>query len=203
MTRETATERKIMNKTLTGHTSPETAFVVNDYPYGFRLRCKIRYWLEFNPKRGARFWSQTTNPKHAVEVWNKPKSSTFSAFGGAMYLNDEGQCTWTGAHEYMDCAQLVAWRDTYGATMPDDAQKRLSAWIARKLGFEQSKAEGQVTLTMTTNVYSCITSPDFGKPIEPETVETTILKSHYTPNQLLEMGRTLRAPMTQKQLISL
>ena len=27
---------------LTGHTSPETAYVVSDYPYGFRLRCQIR-----------------------------------------------------------------------------------------------------------------------------------------------------------------
>lgn len=33
-------------KVLSGHTSPETAYVVDDYPYGFRLRCKIRYWIE-------------------------------------------------------------------------------------------------------------------------------------------------------------
>ena len=29
------------------HISPETAYVIDDYPYGFRLRCRIRYWLEF------------------------------------------------------------------------------------------------------------------------------------------------------------
>lgn len=66
---------------LTGHTTPETAFVVADYPYGFRLRCKIRYWLEYKPGKGHRLWSQTTNPKRAGEVWNKAKASTFQRFG--------------------------------------------------------------------------------------------------------------------------
>jgi hypothetical protein len=35
---------------LKGHISQETAYLVDDYPYGFRLRCKIRYWLEYQPK---------------------------------------------------------------------------------------------------------------------------------------------------------
>ena len=59
---------------LSGHTSPATAYTVDDYPYGFRLRCKIRYWLEYTPKRGVRLWSQTTNPKRPGEVWNKPNT---------------------------------------------------------------------------------------------------------------------------------
>src|SRR5437762_10605235 len=39
---------------LSGHISPETAYVVKDYPYGFRLRCQIRYWLEYKPSKGDR-----------------------------------------------------------------------------------------------------------------------------------------------------
>ena len=27
--------------------SPETAIIVPDYPYGFRLRCKLRVWVEY------------------------------------------------------------------------------------------------------------------------------------------------------------
>ena len=186
-----------MNKILNGHLSADTAFVVDDYPYGFRLRCKIRYWLEFHPKKGARFWSQTTNPKQADEVWNKPKASTFCAFGGAMYLNEEGHCTWTGVHEYMDCAQLVAWRDTYGETMPEDAQQRLKAWITRKLSFEQSKAEGLHKITITTKEYGYVTDPDFGAPKAIST-ETTVLKSNYTSEELRAMGQTLRTPMADQ-----
>lgn len=57
-------------KILTGHTSPETAYVVQDYPYGFRLRCQIRYWLEFKAGKGVRLVSQTSNPKVAGLVWS-------------------------------------------------------------------------------------------------------------------------------------
>jgi len=80
---------------LSGHISPETAFVVEDYPYGFRLRCKIRYWLETN-KKGTRFVSQTTNPKASTEVWNKPKASTYVDFSGAMYLDENDHVQWQG-----------------------------------------------------------------------------------------------------------
>jgi hypothetical protein len=65
-----------------GATSPETAHVVEDYPFGFTLRCRIRFWTE-TATRGAakgrqRFMSQTTNPKKPGEFWNKPKASTYS-----------------------------------------------------------------------------------------------------------------------------
>src|SRR4051812_6298488 len=69
-------------KVLRGHHSPETAFLVPDYPFGFRLRCKIRYWLATALKGGkkgeTRFMSQTTNPKVSAEVWNKPKGSIYA-----------------------------------------------------------------------------------------------------------------------------
>ena len=58
-----------------GHTDPDTALVVEDYPYGFTLRTQIRYWIESN-KRGDRFVSQTLNPK--TGQWNKPKASTYN-----------------------------------------------------------------------------------------------------------------------------
>ena len=63
-------------KQLIGHTSAETAYVVDDYPYGFRLRTQIRYWIESKQGFGQRFVSQTLNPKNGV--WNKPKAGTYS-----------------------------------------------------------------------------------------------------------------------------
>jgi hypothetical protein len=75
---------------LYGHVSPETAYVVNDYPYGFKLRCKIRYWIEFKAGKGFRFVSQTTNPKLDFERWNKPKASTYVELGMCLYLDAVG-----------------------------------------------------------------------------------------------------------------
>lgn len=75
-------------KALVGHTSPETAYVVADYPYSWQLRCKIRYWIEYKAKFGYRLMSQTTNPKRPGEVWNTPKASTYS-FLLWMYLDEQ------------------------------------------------------------------------------------------------------------------
>lgn len=97
-------------KVLSGHYSPETAYVVADYPYGFRLRCQIRYWLEVNNK-GTRLWSQTSNPKKDGLVWNKPKASTYSTVG-AMYLNDEDHVHWSGLSVY-DMSKAKSYLDLY------------------------------------------------------------------------------------------
>lgn len=98
-------------KILEGYTSPETAYVVNDYPYGFRLRCKIRYWLETN-KNGTRLVSQTTNPKVAAEVWNKPKASTYLTLG-VMGLNEDGHVTWDGLHISSSPDKIAAFKAKY------------------------------------------------------------------------------------------
>jgi hypothetical protein len=82
---------------LTGHTSPETAYVVDDYPYG-SLRCTIRFWIETGTKGTAkgqqRIARQTTNPKREGEVWNKPHVSTYSEIK-VLYLDGIGHVqTW-------------------------------------------------------------------------------------------------------------
>lgn len=78
---------------LTGHAGPDTAYLVDDYPYGRVLRCQIRYWVDTRAtgrsKGDQRFVSQTTNPKRPGTVWNAPKPSTYSAIV-AMYLDHIG-----------------------------------------------------------------------------------------------------------------
>ena len=128
-------------KILTGHTSPETAYVVEDYPYGFRLRCKIRYWIEYKPKVGCRFVSQTTNPKRGG-IWNKPKPETYCRFGAAMYLDEEGHVQWTGLGEYSDAAESQTFQKTYGEGVPEPAQLLLSKWIAAKVAYEGARKQG-------------------------------------------------------------
>ncbi len=127
---------------LIGHTTPESAYVVDDYPYGFRLRCKIRYWLEFHPRHGFRLVSQTTNPKRPGEVWNKPKASTYARFGGAMYLDDQGHVHWSGLTEYSDAAEAVKFRDTYGEGVPAAGRPVLDKWVAAKLAYEANRKPG-------------------------------------------------------------
>jgi hypothetical protein len=62
-------------KTLTEQPTQDKPYLVANYPYGFRLRTQIRYWVE-TTKQGQRFCSQTLNPK--TNLWNNPKKSTYS-----------------------------------------------------------------------------------------------------------------------------
>src|SRR4051794_3719439 len=113
-------------KVLLGHTSPETAYVVDDYPYGFRLRCKIRYWLEHKKGHGTRLMSQTTNPKVPDrEVWNKPKGSTYDELM-VMYLDAQGHVHPDAIHTAGDGPERVCrFRDLYAAQFTDADRRKL------------------------------------------------------------------------------
>lgn len=107
-------------KVLSGHYSPETAYQVDSYPYGFNLRCKIRYHLEVHPKKGTRFVSQTTNPKKG-DVWNTPKKSTYCIVG-AMFLDEKGYVQWSGLSAY-DISKTKDYLETYRAGLTEDQVK--------------------------------------------------------------------------------
>jgi len=89
---------------LYGHHDVNTAYMVDDYPYGARARCRIRYWLERGSK-GWRFVSQTEDPKRLI--WNKPKMATYLEWGGAMYLDHVGHVQWTGVGQYSNDAKIL------------------------------------------------------------------------------------------------
>lgn len=120
-------------QTLTGHTSPETAYVVADYPYGFKLRCSIRYWMEYNPKHGYRLGSQTTNPKKG-NVWNKPKFSTYSAIGAAMFLDASGHVQWRGLGCYDGAQELAGFAKSFPDAVTDLVRGAMLAAAGRHWG---------------------------------------------------------------------
>ena len=110
-----------------GHVSPETAYVVDDYPYG-GLRCKMRYWLEYSKTFGVRMMSQTTNPKKG-NIWNKPKASTYGKYGGAMFLDEKGHVQWSYLHEYMGAKEAREWFDTYKDHAHPDCLKLAETYV--------------------------------------------------------------------------
>ena len=129
-------------KSLFNHTSPETAFLCEDYPYGFRLRCKIRYWIEFKKNKGYRFCSQTTNPRTGDVAWNKPKYSTYHEY--AVLTQDE-----SNNHIHYDCvspydtsAQLEEFKNKHNITDSNFdtvimAKKKIEKWWEEKKTKEQ------------------------------------------------------------------
>lgn len=72
---------------LYGHTSPETAYFIPDYPGGFRKRLERRDWIEYKKDKGYR-WVYQTREKGSSR-WNNPKASTYSSAMG-LYLDEKG-----------------------------------------------------------------------------------------------------------------
>lgn len=60
---------------------------IEDYPYGFKLRCTLIDSMEFNPKKGYRHVTQTTDPRTGRK--NAPKKSTYSTISFRFY-NENG-----------------------------------------------------------------------------------------------------------------
>lgn len=127
---------------LYGHVSPETAFVIEDYPYG-GLRCKKRVWLEQHPKRGFRLVSQTTNPKKG-HIWNKPKASTYAGLCGAMYLDSAGHVQWAAVHEYSRAADAEAFLQAF----PEVFDRRLLDWATSQRFLLENMLLGTIRYTV-------------------------------------------------------
>lgn len=143
-------------KILKGHVSPETALLVKDYPYSFHLRCQIRYWIEYKPGHGFRLVSQTTNPRKG-NIWNKPKASTYSRYGGCMVLDEKEHVTWTGLSEYGSADEAQKWLDTYGDGVPEEGKKSAETWVKMKRAYEELRAKqrgaGDTVVTIVTGEF--------------------------------------------------
>lgn len=91
--------------------------IVDNYPYGYTLRTKIRYWTE-TTKNGQRFISQTLNPK--TNLWNKPKKSIYSQII-LIGLNEQNHITYTCLSMY-SLEEAIRFKEKY-ETFLDDYQK--------------------------------------------------------------------------------
>lgn len=64
----------------------ESKIEVKNYPYGFKLRCTLFDYLEFDPKKGFRHCTQTIDPRNGRQ--NKPKKSVYYRILLRYYNND-------------------------------------------------------------------------------------------------------------------
>lgn len=106
---------------LAAATSPETAILVEDYPYGFRLRCTMRVWVEFRKGKGFRYCTQTSNPKKPG-TWNAQKSGTYSRVSMAIGQMENGHLFPAALSEYSALPEYAAFWDTHSEALSDHAR---------------------------------------------------------------------------------
>ena len=118
-----------IRKYLYEHTSQETAYLVEGYPWGFRLKTTIRYWIETKKAKngGQRFCSQTINPK--TGDWCTPKYSTYSPII-IMFLNEDKhiKCTSLGHNSTEDI--ILNFKETHLGKLNEYQKKMLKEIMA-------------------------------------------------------------------------
>lgn len=76
---------------LHGHISRDTAYVVEEDPFGRYGRCRIRYWIDTATagvhQGQQRLIRQKSNPAYGREKWNRPKRDRYVELA-VLYLND-------------------------------------------------------------------------------------------------------------------
>ena len=125
---------------LKDHVSPETAYVVADYPYGFRLRCKIRYWLEYAPKLGFRLCVADHEPKKTWGSLEQAESLNIQQIGGCMYLDGEGHVQWSGLDEYCDGKEAETGWQPMGKACRKSGKRCCASSSPRRSPMRQSEA---------------------------------------------------------------
>lgn len=132
-----------MRNGIYGHTSEETAYLIEDYPYG-RLRCKRKVWLESDPKHGFRFVAQTQNPKNGR--WNKPHKSTYREIAACLYLDDENHVQWAGVGAYTDEKEALQFALDFGNRCEGAQKLRVWAEMKRKACLQFVSGERYFTI---------------------------------------------------------
>lgn len=143
-------------KPLYGHDSPQTAYMIDDYPSGFKARCRKRVWLEFKPKQGWRLVEQTSDKwypgeepaKDAVLRWNKPKASVYAQMAACMYVDAQDHVQWEqlGLH---DKPAVVL---EFAKDFPKADFGAIKAWVATQFRYIKGKMLGQVAFSDGGNV---------------------------------------------------
>lgn len=126
---------------LHGHTTEATAYLVEDYPYGFRERTSIRYWLE-TTSHGDRLLSQTLNPK--TGRWNKPKKSVYMDVA-CMFLNADGHVKHTGIGVHANDEWLAKFLEVMEGRMTPAQKTKLAGILGMRRAFEG------ITFTVVAN----------------------------------------------------
>jgi len=147
---------------------------VDNYPWGFHLRTKVRYWVETNDKKsgGERFCKQTLNPK--TGLWCKPKKSTYDLVG-FMYLDEKGHVQYEALNIYTADNKAI---DDFVITHKDN----LNDYQIKTLKLFKARNEVMKKVTWTI---------EESKPIDLSTVtkeEMTSLVEEQEKNQMEQIA---------------
>jgi hypothetical protein len=166
------------------HVSFETAYQIDSYPYGHRLRCKRRVWVEHTQRYGQRFVYCTTNPKvRLTEKWNTPHTDTYN-LAVVLYrdLDDEGHIKAAKLHSVWDIENTCKFLDKYGEGIDDETRELIKEQLCSLIRRESQ--ERKASYTTTTIDVGGITGRERQEHVIPASLtqeEAAALLAKYAP----------------------
>jgi len=124
-------------KFLKGHTNFETAYKIENYPWGYTLKTTMYVWIETQPKKGDRVIRQTINPKNGRLC--APKASTYSPVK-YLYMDEAGHVQSGGLEMYGEAekAKAVKFGEVYGL---ENLSKEQRTQYNHLLGINEKKVD--------------------------------------------------------------
>ena len=132
-----------MKKYLYNHTCEQSAYYVENYPWGFRLKTQVRYWVETSEKSngGQRLVKQTLTPK--TGSWCKPKKSTYS-WVMFMYLDQNEHVQTDSLGMYSEESEIIRFVETHKENLNSFQKKQIRLLDGYKKAFSKMEVTFEV-----------------------------------------------------------
>lgn len=150
------------------HNSPERGYIIRDYPFGRRVRCIKRVWVETCTKGAGkgkqRVGSQTTTkafnyrytddqtipaPMEDPRMWNKPKYGIFHDMA-ILYIDPETGYIETGClHDTGWNERVVQFRDKFAEHLDGEQAARFQRILDLSDRMEQYRKDHPIKFTST------------------------------------------------------
>lgn len=108
---------------LKNHTTFDNGAEVDNYPWGFSLKTKRRYWIETSKTHGQRLAYATMSPK--TGQWCKPKRGTYSYIKLLLKQDDNGYIVTDSVSKYASSETMSNFLTKY--------ENDLSTWEASEI----------------------------------------------------------------------
>jgi hypothetical protein len=145
-------------KPIYGHTSFETAYCAEDYPYGRNLRTKMYFWLETKPKHGVRLVTRSLNPQNGR--MNKQHNGGYVKIAANLYLDEKGHCQMAAVSEYTNEKEILDFIKNF----PDcQHMADIKVWCLMKYKYLRTCVERKSSMFTINGVEQFLSEPELEK----------------------------------------
>lgn len=127
-----------MKTTILGRDSEENAYIIKDYPFGFK-RTEQKRWIETNPKHGQRLCIKTKNPK--TGRWCATKKETYSWIVVLYIDNATGHVHTDSLSKYTSTDEAIVTKFKQDYDLSEYQTAEVDAWLIKLKAYNEKLSQ--------------------------------------------------------------